>query len=135
MIQFTVRPYRHSDYSEILSWWDEASVPGPMPGEMVEDGTFVLEIGGVPSMSLTVFLTQSKSVAYLEGYIAKPGVPDEDRDLGACALWRHCFQFVKDRGYSNVFIYAGHPKLVKRYEDLGMTRSLSGLTVLHRKVA
>lgn len=134
MTNFRVRPYLNSDYEEIRGWWEDAGVPGPTPGEMIEDGTFVLEIDGVPGMSLTVFLTQSKSVAYLEGYIAALGLFPEDRKQGGRVLWNHCYQFAKDRGYSNLFIYAGHPKLVERYEDLGMTRSLSGLTALHRRV-
>lgn len=134
MSKFHVRPYKESDYEEIVSWWNAANEPGPVPGEMAENGTFVLEIHGVPSMSLTLFLTQSKGVSFIEGFIAKPGLPKDDRREGGEMLWFVCYAFAKANGYTGVTTYAKNEGLVARYEQLGMTRSVSGLTALHKQI-
>jgi hypothetical protein len=98
---------------------------------MVEDGTFVLERDDKPIMSLTVLLTQS-SIAYFEGYIADPHAPR--RKLDGAALFDHCTRYAKRWDCNQIYIYAAHEKVAKRYEELGMTRALKGLTGLVRSL-
>lgn len=129
-----IREYEESDFEEICSWWDAAQEPGPPEGAMIPDGTFVLEIDGVPSLSLTVFLTQSKKIAYLEGFISRPGIEKKIRNDLSEILWDYACQFADCRGYKTVIMYAQKPKLVERYERMGMTRAQSGLTALYRSI-
>lgn len=129
-----IRPYRHSDYEMIASWWTQHGEAGPLPGMMVEDGTFVVEVDQAPVMSLTCFLTQSKQIAYFEGYVAKPGISKKLSNECGRELWNHCFDYARERGYSNVICYTYREKLAKRYEELGMQRSTSGLHSLVRSL-
>ncbi len=126
-----IRPYEHADYELICSWWIESKEHAPERGMMVTDGTFVLECEGRAVMSLTVLLTQS-TIAYFEGYIADPNFSRGAR-LGAL-LWAYCYRFARSRGAKQVVIFAGKEKLVKRYQALGVTPVLSGLTALTRSL-
>jgi hypothetical protein len=132
-MKFGIRPYQHSDFETICSWWEASHETAPIPGMMIEYGTFILEIDGAPSMSLTVLLTQSKEISFLEGFIAKPGIEKNLRQEASQCLVNHCYSFAHFKGYKNILCYSKVEKLSKRYESLGMTRSQSGLTGFYRR--
>ena len=119
-----IRPYRESDYEIICSWWREHKETPPLPGMMVEDGTFVVEVGGCPVMTMTVFTTQSKEISYFEGYCSEPGLEKKFRNTIGKSLWEHCYTYLRDRGYKRVLIFTEKHKLVKRYEELGMRQNV-----------
>lgn len=132
-VTFIIRRFKDDDYSEIASWWDACGENRPEPGMMVEDGTFVVEERGLPVMTMTVLLTQSKALAMFEGFIAKPGMETLDRRELGHSLWDHCFAYAKSKGYRNVICY-GKPELAKRYENFGMRAAMSELVGMMRRI-
>lgn len=129
-----IRPYENKDYNMICSWWEGHRETPPLPGMMVEDGTFVVEFNNEPVMTLTVLITQSSQVSYFEGYCAKPHLPkDISNELGVI-LWDHCYQWLKDNGYKRVNVLTDKHTLVNRYKDLGMSENMNGLYSLGRSL-
>ncbi len=134
MDKIEIRPYKAADFDVIHAWWIQSGQNPPSPGCMIEDGTFVAEINGEPALSLTVLKTQSKQIALFEGYIAKPGLEKGLRNEAGAQLWERCYQYALEHGYRNAIVYSGKPQLTARYEKLGMTRSLEGLSALYRRL-
>lgn len=130
----TIRAYRNSDFDLISSWWDQHGEIGPIPGCMVEDGTFVLELDKQPVMSLTVYLTQSKAISYFEGYVSKPGLSKDIRNKAGNLIFNHAFQYAKSHGYQYMVGYCGKTRLTSRYQQLGFTPSISHLTSLFKEI-
>ncbi len=127
-----IRPYSHADFDMISSWWTDARQCPPTRGSMVSNGSFILELGGTPALSLTVFLTQSE-IAYFEGFIKNPSFKSSLEDAGQ-ALWDHCFSYAKSAGYSRVVCYCAQEKLVNKYKRFGMSEAASGLTSFVREL-
>lgn len=133
-MEIEIRPYRQSDYEEICEWWRNHHECHPSDGMMVENGTFVLTFSGVLFVTLTAFYTQSKKVAFLEGFCAKPGIPDGLRHTLAEMLFEHCCDYLRNKGYTRVNILTSEGGLVKRYEELGMSLQVSGLHSLGKEI-
>lgn len=126
-----IRPYNHSDFEMICSWWDSHNEPAPVIGMMIENGTFIYEHENKPILSLTVFLTQS-TICYFEGYISSPEITKEVRNECGIELWNYCFDYAEKNNSKHVIAYTDKPSLVKRYEALGMHKSIDNLTALIR---
>lgn len=127
-----IRPYRQSDYGLIKSWWDAYKACPPLPGMMVEDGTFVLELNGTPALSLTVLGTQSKQIAYVEGYIKNPDFMNVSLEEYGSLLWNYCFEYAKKQGYARVFCYCLVDKLGEKYARYGMSKTAEHLSAFVR---
>lgn len=125
-----IRPYRDEDFETISSWWDQVREVGPLPGMMVPDGTFVVEIDDEPVMTLTVFKTQSKEVSFLEGFCRKPDLDRLTSKQVGALLWEHCFQYLRDDGFKRVICLSHKPALTGRYQNFGMQVNLNGLSAL-----
>ena len=132
-MQVNIRPYNHSDYNMICGWWNSHNEQSPLPGMMVENGTFIYEYDGIPVMSLTVFITQS-SIGYIEGYISNPEIDPSYKKICGPDLWNHCFKWAQDNGVKHLLTYTNKFPLVKRYESFGMTKAIDNLTGLFRNV-
>ncbi len=127
-----IRPYQESDFEEICSWWKRHGETPPLPGMMVEEGTFVLEKDDKPVMTLTVLMTQTREISYFEGYCKSPELPKRmSNELGKI-LWQHGFQYLKERGFKRVIILTDKDALSDRYERLGMSKNMSGIHALGR---
>lgn len=129
-----IRPFRNTDFEMICSWWEFYGAVPPIAGMMCEDGTFILELGTEPVMTLSVLLTQSKEISYFEGYCAKPGLSKENSNDCGNILWDHCYKYLRDKGYKRVIIFTDKDSLARRYMDLGMTKAVGGLTSLAREL-
>lgn len=127
-----VRPYQESDFDEICSWWKEHGEFAPLPGMMTPEGTFVLDLNGMPVMTLSVLMTQTKEISYFEGYCAKPSLEKRLSNALGKLLWNHGYNYLRDRGYKRVIAFTDKTKLAERYEDLGMNQNMQGLTSLGR---
>ncbi len=128
-----IRSYKPSDFDMICKWWTDQNECPPLQGMMIPDGTFILEKNKVPALSLTVFLTQSKEIAYLEGFIKNPEFK-ESLEKEAHTLWQHCFDYAKFYGYTRVICYCMQEKLKQKYVRLGMTLSGNNLTSFVRSL-
>lgn len=127
-MNFKIRPYVSNDFNEIVSWWTKQNECPPTPGMMIEDGTFVLEIENIPALSLTVFLTQSKEISYIEGFVKNPVFKGVSLEAFGSKLWEHCFQYAKEKGYNRIICYCIENKLKDKYARFGMTTTCSSLT-------
>lgn len=128
-----IRNYKHSDFEDIVSWWEHYKEVPPVQGAMMEDSTFVLEINNISALSLTVLFTQSKEIAYIEGFIKNPLFKESLEKQGA-ELWNHCFDYAKAQGYKRVFCYCAAEPLKNKYERFGMTKSVDKLTAFGREL-
>lgn len=112
----------------ICDWWNHYKETPPIAGMMIEDGTFILEIDKIPALSLTVFLTQSKEIAYLEGFIKNPHFENISLHEVSQSLWDHCFLYAKNKGYKRLLAYCNNDKLKKKYQQFGMVNVLEPLS-------
>jgi hypothetical protein len=131
-MKIEIRPYEAVDFEMICKWWEHYLEPAPLYGMMVTDGTFVLELGKEPIMTLTALRTQSPQISYLEGFCAKPGLEKPIRNECAQALFDHSIRYLSERGFVRVLILTDKISLVHRYQDLGMGIAHPGYTILGR---
>lgn len=101
---------------------------------MVEDGTFVLELDNIAVLSATVLLTQSKEMAYIEGFIKNPAVKHFNLECYGKSLWEHCYDYAKAKGYKRVLTYPSVNKLVEKYTRFGMRITVRNLTSLVKEL-
>jgi hypothetical protein len=119
----TIRSYKDADFDTIVSWWEDYKECPPLEGMMLSDGSFILELNKVPAMSLTVLLTQSKEISYIEGFIKNPLFKDINLESYGKILWNHCFEYAKSRGYKRAICFSMEEKLFNKYERFGMTKT------------
>ncbi len=129
-----IRPYQHADFEQICKWWEFHDEVPPLYGMMVEDGTFIAELNGKPVMTLTALTTQSKEISYFEGYCASPSIETSVSNEIGNILWDHCIQYLKNKGFKRVMLLCSHKKLMYRYQDLGMSVTMTGLYSLVREL-
>lgn len=127
-MNYNIRPYSFSDFEMVYSWWTSAKECPPILGMMINDGSFILELNGVPALSLTVFLTQSKEISFIEGFIKNPEFRNTNLEEYGKILWNHCFNYAKDSGYNRIICYCLENKLIDKYKRFGMEQSASNLT-------
>lgn len=131
---FNIRPYTLSDFDTIHSWWTAAKECPPVLGMMIPNGSFILELDSVPALSLTVFLTQSKEMAYIEGFIKNPLFKGVSLEEQGSALWQECFNYAKNRGYNRVLCLCQEPSLFSKYERFGMRKTANNLSSFVREL-
>lgn len=127
-----IRSFKHEDFKMIESWWIDSGQCPPLSGMMTEDGTFILEINNIPSLSMTVFKTQS-SIAYFEGFIKNPNIKKNLHKEGQI-LWDHCFSYAKKNGYKQVICYCMVDKLKQKYISYGMNESAKNLSAFVKEI-
>lgn len=129
-----IRPYTNADFNEICSWWEGHHETPPIYGMMVEDGTFVVEYQGERVMTVTALKTQSQEVAYLEGFCVKPQTDKKLSHEFSNILFDHACRYLKKAGYKRALIMTNKHRIMDRYIDLGMRRTLSGVFTLVREL-
>lgn len=129
---FNIRPYKSSDYEMIKSWWIDHNEPFPPKDCMPEDTTFILEIKDVPSLSICLYLTNCKGVAYLENFISNPN--NKSTGISSGVLVEHAISYAKLLGYKRILCLTDKDSLKNRYQKLGMKHSLSNLHSLVREL-
>lgn len=126
-----IRPYKKEDYAEISAWWKAAKEPGPSRDMMPEESSFILEVQGTPWIAVTVYLTNSPELAWVDNLIASPKMPGGEA-RAAAIFWLQAFleRWTKEQGYKKLFCMTEKEVLVKRYQDLGYEPTLKGVTTL-----
>lgn len=133
-MNFNIKPYKNSDFEQIVSWWNFYKECPPIEGMMIEDGTFILELNNTPAICVTVFLTQSKEICYFEGLIKNPMFKDNNLNEYVKLLVDHCSDYCKNKGYKRVVAFSSNSKLTNKYESFGFNRTLQNLTGLMREL-
>lgn len=123
-----IRSYKNSEYEMVCSWWKEFTNQEPLSGMLIENGTFILELNDMPALCITVFLTQSKDMAYIANFIKNPIFFQNNLEDYGKKLWNHCFNWAYEQGYSRVLCFSDNPKLSVKYEKFGMKPTLTNLT-------
>lgn len=118
----------------IESWWKSAGELPPLKGMMPLESSFVAEVYGVPSLAVTVYLTNTHELAYVENFIGNPAVVGDDRKHAAMILSDHIAKFAKGRGFKRLMCMTEKKALVGRYKELGFKPTLSGVTTLIRSL-
>jgi hypothetical protein len=129
-----IRPYKATDFPLVKSWWNAANEVAPLPEMMPEDSSFITEIDGRPVLAVTVYLTNSKAIAYTENFIGDPEYKGSSRREAASMLSDHIATFAKERGYQNLLCIASTQKLVGRYEELGYVKTLENVSTFVRRL-
>lgn len=127
-----IRSYRDSDYTMIASWWGSQGESIPTKN-LIPSTTFVLEVENEPIISISVLLTNVKGICFLENFVGNP----EHRELRkqyASVIVEHAIDFAKKQGYEAVACFAYKEKTKKRYEQLGMRKTLDNLSSFVREI-
>lgn len=131
---FNIRPYKASDYGIIKEWWQESNEVPPLPDMMPEDSSFVLEYENEPLVAITLYLTNSSRVAWIDNLIGKPGIDRVIRKAGVQRIVRHTEEFAKEKGYKSTFCFSEKGKLISYYQSLGYMPTLSNVTTLIKEI-
>lgn len=121
--------YKEKDhYGVIASWWEAAEEQPPTREMMPEESTFILEAKGKPWIAVTVYLTNSTEVAWVDNLIANPKMPGEGARKAAIAwLQKFLEEWALEKGYRKLFCMAAKPALAERYRELGYTSTLKNV--------
>lgn len=123
-MNYTIRPYKHSDFKMICGWWLANNERSPIEGTMIENGSFILELDNIPAMILTILLTQSKELAFFEGFVKNPEFKEKSLESYGKKLWDHCLAYGKNLGYKRVIAISDKEKLFSKYERYGMIKTI-----------
>ncbi len=129
MAAITIRPYTDADFDLVITWWAHHNEPGPAPGMMNKHCTFMLDMAGVPVMTLTALYTPT-TIAYLEGFCASPLIDKETRNDCSLAIWDHAIKFLKGLHTTRIVVLTDKLPLVERYQELGMELQRGGFFIL-----
>lgn len=121
--------YRESDhYGVIASWWKAAGEMTPARAAMPESSTFILAENGEPWVCVTVFLTNSSEIAWVDNLIANPELPSgAARKEAVEQLQRFLEAWALKLGYRKLFCMAANPALAERYRNLGYISTLKNV--------
>lgn len=129
-----IRAYKPEDFQMLSSWSIGYGQSAPLEGMFSEDGTFILEIAGMPALSQSVLFTQSKQICYLELCIKNPAFRGINLESDLSVLWDHIFSYAKEKGYKNIFGYAMVDKLKVKYERMGLIKVADNLSSFSRSL-
>lgn len=130
----SVRRYEDKDWEMVLGWWNDAKEYPPTKDMMPLESSFIAEEDGTPMLAATVYLTNTKELAWAENFIGNPNLKGEKRREASEILAEFVFTFTKELGYKKIMCLTEKPVLVTRYKELGFLPTLSGLTALIRSL-
>lgn len=126
-MQYTIRQYKDSDYSMIKEWWTSQNEVAPTE-DMIPKSSFVLEVDSEPVVSLSLFLTNVPGMCFFENFVGNPLKKGEIRKECGKAIMCHVADVAKKMGYKRIVCYSHKEKVKKRYEDMGMIRTVNNLS-------
>ncbi len=127
-MNYTIRFYKDSDYAEIKRWYAQTEEGIPDPGIFPLDSTLILEADGRPIFCIIVYLTNSKHLCYLEGWIANPDFDKEERNEASHRLIDAACGFARGLGYKNILTFSYRDKVKNRIPEFGFSRTLDNLS-------
>lgn len=131
--RFRIRRYSYSrDWKTILGWWRDSGEVPPLPQMMPEESSFVAEVDGQLALAVTVYLTNTHEVAYVENFIWSQSLRGRTRRAGARTLCEHISRYARERGYLRLVCMSEKASLQHWYQDLGFTPTVRGVTTFVR---
>jgi hypothetical protein len=128
----TCRAYKQSDWPLIKEWWAASGEIAPVEGMMPPDSSYVADIDGTPALACSLYLTNTKELAYVENFIGNPALKGAERREAAQAGMAHVARVARELGYKRLLCMTEKPALMNRYQELGFTPTLSGVTAFVR---
>ena len=128
----TIRNYKKSDFAMISGWWKKANEIGPLETMLPPESSFVAEIDNVPSLCVSLYLTNITEFCYAENFIGNPEMKGTLRREASHVLAKHVEGFAKNRGYKRLLCMAHKGPVKHRYEELGYSRTLDDVTTFCR---
>ncbi len=125
-------PSRH--FTIVTSWWAAANEVGPTEDMLPPDSTFIAEIAGEPALCVTIYLTNTRSLAYVENFAGNPALKGGERRLAARLLSDYIANFARSLGYKNLICLAHREPLVRRYQELGFKPTITNVTAFVRSL-
>lgn len=126
--QCKVRLYVPGDFPMITKWWEMSGELGPLEGMLTKDSTFICYVGDTPGLCVTLYLTNSPDVCYVENFVGNPEVRGALRRDASLYLSNYIAAFAQSKGYRFLLCLAHKEPLKQRYEELGFTRTLDNLS-------
>lgn len=130
----TIRNYKKEDYPLIKSWWDRAKEIAPYPSMMPEESSFVLELEGKPILAITLYLTNSVQIAWIDNLIGNPEITGNKRREATKMLVKYVEDFAREKGYKSTLCFSEKDKLVNYYQTLGYHPTLRNVTTLIKEL-
>ena len=128
-----IRNYSHSDYGMIKQWWEEAQQCVPPEHHMPEESSFVLELDGVPSLAVSLYMT-NVDIAWVDNLIGNPKMKGEDRKKAVKVLLDRLEEFCKSKGKRVLFCMSLSDATTRRYEQLGFLKSQNGVSTFIKEI-
>ena len=118
----------------IREWWIAAGSPAPTMDMMPENSSFVLEVDGKPLLAVTVYMTNSKQIAWVDNLISSPLPFKGNRRDYVEEMQKFLEIWAKTEGYKSLFCFSEKEVLVKRYMELGYMPTLKNVTTLVKEI-
>lgn len=125
--------FKSSDYEMIQAWWSAANELCPPLEAMPEESTFILSANGVPAASISVLLTNTKELCYLENFVSNPELKGARKELTQKII-DHANQYARNLGYKRTLIFSYKDKIKNRYEELGMRHTVSNVSAFVKEL-
>lgn len=124
---YNIRMYKESDYKMLSEWWIEQGENVPGKDLIPEDSTFVLEVEGIPMVSLSAYLTNVSGMAVFENFVGNPLYKQERKEYSPLIM-KHVENFLKEKGYKRVVCFGYKDKVKNHYQKMGMRKTLDNIS-------
>lgn len=130
----TIRAYKKNDWPLVKQWWALSKEVAPLETMMPTESSFVAEIDGNPALAVTVYLTNTPEVTYVENFIGNPEYRGETRKKLTEMLLACLGDFVSRLGYRRLLCMSEKPELKNYYKEIGFTKTLDGVATFTKEV-
>jgi hypothetical protein len=125
--KITVKRFVSQDWPMVESWWIKAGEIAPLESMMPTDSTFIALIDSVPALSVSLYLTNTPEVAYVENFIGNPDLRGPIRKEATQILLDHISSFAHAAGYKRLMCMTEKSALKSHYQSIGFTQTLNGV--------
>ena len=129
-----IRNYKYTDYPVLKAWWEANNEAAPTLSLMPLESTFVAEWEGKPLLSVTLYLTNCKEIAFVENFIGDPEAKGPLRKEAGQVLQRYIEKWAKAAGYNRLMCTLLTEPLKPRYEELGYKTGVSGVSLMVKEI-
>lgn len=130
---YNIRYYSTEDYPMLKAWW-EASDETPPTERMLPETTLIMEVNEIPTVAVSVYLTNSPEVCHLANIIGNPEMKGSTRKEACLALVNAAGNMAKAYGYNKMLSFAHKDKVANRFKELGMKPTMSGLSAFIKEL-
>lgn len=129
-----IRHYKQSDFPVVESWWAASGEAVPPSNWLPRHSTFLISVDNTLAACVSVYLTNSKELAYLENVVGNPDLKGPARRAALEALVRHAEAWTKRKGYKRLVLLGYRAPVKKRYLELGYKETLDGVSTFVKEL-